>query len=109
MHVVVVVGRAPCVRHLRGQFSELFGGRVLDQALGLRNVAATNFDRHRLQDTGRLFICGSRPQPFRCPTQIPMTPTSSLTESADRCRAARSSAVSSSWTISSAPPAPSLT
>src|SRR3984893_7838532 len=106
MHVVVVVGRAPCVRHLRGQFSELFGGRVLYQALGLRIVSATNCDRHRLQDTGRMFIGGSRPQPFRCPTQIPMTPTSSLTESADRCRAARSSAVRSSWAVSFRPRAP---
>jgi len=44
--VVVVVSRAPRVRHPGGELSKLVGGRVLDQALGLRDIPATDLDGH---------------------------------------------------------------
>ena len=52
LDVEVVVDGALRVRHPRGQGLEGFWGRPVDQTLGLRNVPATDFDRHSLQDTG---------------------------------------------------------
>ena len=44
--VVVVVNGAPRVRHPGGELSKLFGGRVVDQTLGLRDIPAADLDGH---------------------------------------------------------------
>ena len=46
LDVVVVVNRAPRIGHPGGELSKLISGRVLDQALGLRDIPAADLDGH---------------------------------------------------------------